>query len=1369
MNEIKDAAQKYLNRGWQPVPLHPGSKGAIGSGWQKRKYTADDLSDFKVDQNIGIRLGEDSGWLVDIDLDTDESIYAGEKFLPHTLKSQRGAKISHYWYVAEGAAGRKAYVDPFEAQNDKKTLLEFRANQQTVVEPSTHPTGDSYTWLSHEDPLKIDVEDLRTLCHKIATTCLIARVMPDSGRHDFALHLAGYLSKNLSQGEVEDIMVTAWEIVDAPREGLKDAGDAVETTFDRIENGENVTGAPKLEEYVAGLASTLKEWWGWKSTSQIGALSEIGNARRMQEDHGDDIHYVHEWKKWIYWTGRRWDVDTVGRVYQLMMELTDTMLAEAADMPEDKAKAALAHAHKSRTESAITSAIKLARTLEGVTISSSQLDNPLKTKYLLTCKNGTYNFETGELMPHNKKDYITKLANVNYNENAKAPRWEKFMEEILPDPAVRDYVEQALGYSISGDTGERSVFIAEGRGRNGKSTMLETVLEIIDEYGTVASTEVFLEKRGGGGPNNDVAALRGSYLVKASEIDQGRKLSEALIKNLAGGQDKVAARYLYGEYFEFDPTFKIWILTNALPRISGTDDAIWDRIKILPFTERIQNIDKNLSVKLRREHEGIFYRLLQAYHRYQAAGGLVTPKAVRDRVNKHRKKQDNVLRFVLEKCEYAGQAVVSSLYEAYNSWTLDEGEYRPAKKEIFKDRLEDMNLQIEREGREDVVKGLRLNDGTDGAGPPDSGNDAMDRDKEESSTQQYASEVVVAREAATPENRDEGIDAAQTDVGLVPYPSSVGEEPSVVAGDAKYAPTYKEGTDLSATTHDLTRKLDVVAIDVETTGLDPHHDRIKVLAVYEAGETTIHHITEGSDPIRLALEELKGKSLVGHNIAFDLSFLRENYGFVPSGPVFDTMVLSQMAYAGLKDRKHGLDACVLRELNVQLSKAEQKSDWSVPQLTPEQRRYVEDDVRHLPDLLVALLQRTKNNSQLVELELNLLPVLVDMKSRGVGVDMRQWRAAVDTISLERDEIDAQLTEYDKYGPWTTYKRKQNYQMPVNWNSPKQVLDVFKAEDVHIGSTKDDVLAGVDHPLADMLRRRRKLNKIVTSYGESWLAHVAEDNRVHPTWKQTSTDTGRMSCADPNMQQIPRPGPASPGGKLRQAIKADEGNVLVVADYSQIELRIAAKLAGERKMLDAYKRGDDLHTLTAKLITGKKDVDKNDRQLAKAVNFGLLYGMGADKLKRYAKQSYGVSLSRDDAFKYRNNWFAAYPAIREWHNRVGAEQDDSRATGEVPHTRTYAGRVRYGVGNFTEHLNTPIQGSGADGLKFSLLRAGREGLYPVLVIHDEIVVETAAEGSEEVAGRLKSIMEEEMYAAVNVSGTHVPIEVEVTVSREWAKP
>jgi DNA polymerase-1 len=369
---------------------------------------------------------------------------------------------------------------------------------------------------------------------------------------------------------------------------------------------------------------------------------------------------------------------------------------------------------------------------------------------------------------------------------------------------------------------------------------------------------------------------------------------------------------------------------------------------------------------------------------------------------------------------------------------------------------------------------------------------------------------------------------------------------------------------------------------------------------------------------------------------------------------------------------------------------------------------------------------------------------------GVGFDKGWWDALAAEAHVEADRLAAEL---DRAAP--PRAQGEMFGSGWKWDSPDHVKGALAAVGCGVEDTDDNTLAAVDHPLAALLRDYRAAKKLTTTYGAKWLKGSYRGGRVYAAWRQIGANSGRMACSSPNLQNLPR------DPRYRKCFTAPPGRVLVKADYSQIELRIAAKVAGESNMIAAYRRGDDLHTLTARRLVGKDDVSKADRQLAKAVNFGLLYGMGARGFRVYARSKYGVELSPDEAERYRAAFFAAYPALRSWHGKIGRTKD------AAIETRTLAGRRCLDVSRFNEKLNLPVQGTGADGLKKALgllwdRRAECPGAVPVLVVHDEIIVECDADKADAAAAWLKAAMLDGMTPLV----APVPVEVEVSVAPTW---
>jgi DNA polymerase-1 len=235
----------------------------------------------------------------------------------------------------------------------------------------------------------------------------------------------------------------------------------------------------------------------------------------------------------------------------------------------------------------------------------------------------------------------------------------------------------------------------------------------------------------------------------------------------------------------------------------------------------------------------------------------------------------------------------------------------------------------------------------------------------------------------------------------------------------------------------------------------------------------------------------------------------------------------------------------------------------------------------------------------------------------------------------------------------------------------------------------------------------------------------------------------------------------------ETTSAPEGRVFVIADYSQIELRIAAKISGDTQMLSAYTEGRDLHTPTAQSLAGQEDISNENRKLAKAVNFGLLYGMGAQGLRSYALKSYGVEMSPEEATLYRRRFFETYPGLKRWHDRERRTWQRGQTE-----TRTPTGRRRRNIEKLTDRLNAPVQGTGADGLKLALTllwerRDECPGATPVLACHDEIVVECAAERAVDAKTWLESAMIEGMNTVLNSTDeVGVPVEVEGRIASSW---
>lgn len=404
-------------------------------------------------------------------------------------------------------------------------------------------------------------------------------------------------------------------------------------------------------------------------------LSEFGNAERLVARHGNDIRFCHEWGKWLIWSGTHWQIDLTGEVERRAKETVSSMYTEAARIDDEEQRAAVAKfAARCETNRAITAMAELAKSEPGIPVLSDQLDSDI---WLLNCKNGTLDLKTGKLRPHDRKDYMTRLVPVEYDPTADFGEWAKFLHRIMNEnQELISFLQRAVGYSLTGSTREQCLFMPYGAGANGKSTFLEAIAEMLAGYAQRTPTDTLMAKDTSG-ISNDIARLKGARFVVASEVEEGKRLAESLVKQMTGSE-KITARFMRAEFFEFAPMFKLWIGTNHKPVIRGTDAAIWRRIKLIPFNVTIppEERDKELPNKLRKELPGIFNWAVMGCMDWQKEG-LGEPEEVKKATEGYKNEMDVILRFVADCCETNTQRTAKSqrLYKAYIEWCKQNGEY----------------------------------------------------------------------------------------------------------------------------------------------------------------------------------------------------------------------------------------------------------------------------------------------------------------------------------------------------------------------------------------------------------------------------------------------------------------------------------------------------------------------------------------------------------------------------------------------------------------------------------------------------------------------------------------------------------------------
>jgi P4 family phage/plasmid primase-like protien len=435
-----------------------------------------------------------------------------------------------------------------------------------------------------------------------------------------------------------------------------------------------------------------------KEKPKIFRRTDLGNAERLIHRHGANLKYNSVFGKWYIWDGKVWNEDKVNEMQQRAKDTVRSIYKEAYMAEDDDSRKAIStHAAKSENIARVRAMVSLAES--EVPILPDDMDSDV---WLLNCKNGVVNLKTGELKPHNRDYMMTKLSPVAYDSQAKCPTWEKFLEDVMRDEEgnvkheLIDFLQKSVGYSLTGDTSEQVLFFFYGTGRNGKSTFMNVVNDVLGDYGKQTNAETFTVKKSDR-VNNDIAALKGARLVAATESEEGARLAESLVKQLTGGEP-ILARFLHQEFFEFVPQFKIFFTTNHKPVIRNNDEGIWRRIRLVPFTVRIpdEKLDKDLPKKLNEEMSGILRWAVEGCLKWQKEG-LGNPKEVEEATASYRDEMDTMGNFLQEHCTVHDNAkcVVSDLYKKYTEWCEENGEYELSKQR-FNRKIEERGFKKKR-------------------------------------------------------------------------------------------------------------------------------------------------------------------------------------------------------------------------------------------------------------------------------------------------------------------------------------------------------------------------------------------------------------------------------------------------------------------------------------------------------------------------------------------------------------------------------------------------------------------------------------------------------------------------------------------------
>jgi DNA polymerase I len=561
-------------------------------------------------------------------------------------------------------------------------------------------------------------------------------------------------------------------------------------------------------------------------------------------------------------------------------------------------------------------------------------------------------------------------------------------------------------------------------------------------------------------------------------------------------------------------------------------------------------------------------------------------------------------------------------------------------------------------------------------------------------------------------------------------------------------------------------------IDSETTGLDPLSNDLCLLQI-KAGEK-VFLIDFGkigtSDRLGFHLHGietlLEDKDIlkVFHNAVFDLKFLHYHlFQKIRFRNIFDTFLAEKVLTAGLKSGC-SLKAVAKKYLNVEMDKTEQTAFKKGQDLTEDQIKYAVNDV----EVLEGIFEKQKLElfkAALIptaRLEFSIIPAVIEIELQGISLDTGKLEKLKEKLTKERTELHKTLSEMAEQHREPTEGELFENVKEINFNSPKQVKAILAKMGHNVESTGIETLEKLDSDFARAMVKHRKTSKLLSSFVEPLPKHINQKTgRIHPEFPQMGTDTGRFTCQNPNLQQIPGE------QEWRDLFTARPGYKILTADYSQIELRIMAEFSQDKAFLEAYRKGEDLHTRTASDVFQIKleTVSKDQRNVAKTINFGLCYGMTQKGL------SSRLNISEEEAQSFIKAYYKAYPVVKNTLDRLGM-----KAVKEG-HSITVLGRKRYfqkpdsfGQEKAIERKgrNTPIQSTCGDILKKAVFyiqdQIWNMPAWIINLVHDEIVIEFREDGEE----IMRAVAEECMVKAGRDFLKSVPIEVDITIDNVWRK-
>ncbi len=412
-------------------------------------------------------------------------------------------------------------------------------------------------------------------------------------------------------------------------------------------------------------------------------------AQRLVAEHHHQLRYVHN-VGWHSWDGARWARDPNGEAFRAAVQIVKAAYLDLPDLDRQSQQELLQDIHKCESANGLAGLLQIAGNLLPLAVSVDQLD---ADPFLFNTKSGTLDLRTGELRRHDPNDLLTKVANAEYDPRARSETFDRFLEDIQPDPVVRAFLARLFGHTLLGTVREHVLPILTGTGSNGKSTLVETVQEVLGDYAISAEPDLLVER--GSTHTTGQADLLGVRLAVCAETDKGRRLAAATVKRLTGG-DKIRARRMRQDNIEFAASHSVVMITNHKPAVAGDDPALWRRLRIVPFDVVVSKPNKRLKEQLALELPAVLAWMISGYRDWHYHG-LDEPEVVVNATDAYRASSDALGRFIEERCILSPAARVKAreLFGAWQSWCHVNGE-DPDTEVVFADSLSTRGFEKKR-------------------------------------------------------------------------------------------------------------------------------------------------------------------------------------------------------------------------------------------------------------------------------------------------------------------------------------------------------------------------------------------------------------------------------------------------------------------------------------------------------------------------------------------------------------------------------------------------------------------------------------------------------------------------------------------------